>query len=67
MVVDQICYDQVIGKTIKSVDSTAVNCLIIWFNDGTKLLLDVESIYPSIGLYGIVGSVENYNKEYEID
>lgn len=41
------------GKTIKKVDASSVNCINIEFEDGSELLLEVEAVNGSIGLYGI--------------
>lgn len=44
-----------VGKTIKDIDDSACNCLNIEFSDGTELLLEVEAVDGSIGLYGVTG------------
>lgn len=41
------------GKTISSVDASAINCVTFHFTDGTKQMIEVESAIASIGLYGI--------------
>lgn len=40
-----------IGKTIKTIDDSAVNCITFTFTDGTSFMLETE--YFGIGLYGI--------------
>jgi hypothetical protein len=42
-----------IGKTIVKVES-AVNQVTFYFTDGTNVRLEIEAIFPSIGLHGIV-------------
>lgn len=44
-----------VGKTIKRIDESSVNCLNIEFTDGTELLLEVEA--AGHGLYTNVGYV----------
>lgn len=41
------------GKTIKRVNAKAVNQWEFTFTDGTKQAINVEAVYPSIGLYGL--------------
>lgn len=48
-----------VGKTIKKIDETSVNCINIEFTDGTELLLEVEAVNGGIGLYGISGYVRS--------
>lgn len=42
-----------VGKTIKSIDTKAVNCIIFTFTDGTSVGIEVEAVLPALGLYGI--------------
>ena len=51
-----------VGKTIKSVDDTACNCLSIEFTDGTELLLECENLAP-IGLMGIIGYIRKNDEK----
>lgn len=46
-----------VGKTIKNIDDSACNCLNVEFTDGTELLLEVEAVDGSIGLYGVTGYI----------
>lgn len=41
------------GKTISEVDATSVNSWTFFFTDDTQLTLEVDAIFPSMGLYGI--------------
>ena len=45
-----------IGKTIASVDASAVNVLHIVFTDGSQVSLEPGLLNASIGLYGIIQS-----------
>jgi hypothetical protein len=40
------------GKTVERVDTSACNCWIFYFTDGTQYDLEVESM--GLGLYGIL-------------
>lgn len=40
-----------LNKTIVKVDARAVNCVVFYFSDGTKL--DLETEYAGHGLYAI--------------
>lgn len=42
-----------VGKTVASVDDTAVNCVVFHFTDGTQAELETVACLPSLGLYGI--------------
>lgn len=53
------------GKTIESVDATAVNCWDFYFRDGTKTTLEVEAIAGWMGLYGI--SIVDQNSDPDPD
>jgi hypothetical protein len=50
-----------VGKTVKEVDSTAVNCCIFHFTDGTSVMIETEAVMPTLGLYGL--SAEEYKPE----
>lgn len=41
-----------VGKTIKTIDCTAVNWLVIYFTDGTMLELETENV--GNGIFGIM-------------
>lgn len=42
-----------VGKTIKSMDTFAVNEVKFVFTDGTEAALETQCEIPSLGLYGI--------------
>ena len=42
------------GKTISRVNLHGVNCVSLEMSDGTSYMLNVESILPSLNLYGMV-------------
>ena len=44
-----------VGKTIKAIDESNVNCVNIEFTDGTELLLEAENV--GHGLIGIIGYI----------
>lgn len=44
---------ELIGKTIDSIDTSAVNIVYIKFTDGTKFAFEPEPVIPHINLYGI--------------
>ena len=46
------------GKTIKSMDTNAVNCVTFHFTDGTKATLEVQAVLPTLHLYGIAQQEE---------
>ena len=50
-IVNQFDFSSFIGKTIATVENTAVNAFVIRFTDGTELQLETE--YVGTGIYGI--------------
>lgn len=42
-----------VGKTIKAIDDSTVNCKTVTCTDGTVVLLEAENVFSSIGLIGI--------------
>lgn len=54
---------ELVGKTISKVDTSAVNCVYLAFTDGTSIVLDTEA--EGYGLYGICGcDPKNYGDFY---
>ena len=49
-------FTYMVGKTIKTIDDSACNCIGFEFTDGTELLLEVEAL--GYGLYGNVGYIK---------
>lgn len=47
--------ETLIGKTIKHINFTAVNYMVIFFTDGSSLELETEHV--GHGIYGINGKV----------
>lgn len=41
------------NKTIDYVDATALNFWTFYMKDGTQIHIQVDAVYPSMGLYGI--------------
>lgn len=53
--------ESMIGKTIKAIDESSVNCLNIEFTDGTSLLLEAENVgHGLIGIMGYIPKSNNY-------
>ena len=42
-----------VGKTIKAVNTQAINCVTIVFTDGTEVCLEAENAGPPTGLLGL--------------
>lgn len=53
-------YDHLLGKTITKIDASAVNFLVIYFSDGTKVEFTTE--YMGHSIYGIVEYKEEGSK-----
>lgn len=49
----EINHKDFVDKTIEKLDTRAVNEVVFYFTDGTKVALETEAALPSLGLYGI--------------
>lgn len=43
-----------VGKTLKTIDDKACNCVTITCTDGTVVLLEAENLGPPLGLLAII-------------
>lgn len=55
-------WNDIIGKTIKSVDERFINTVGLEFTDGTKVVIDTESIK-----YGLTAPILKPASEYEFE
>lgn len=53
----EVLAPHMVGKTIRMIDNSSVNCLNIEFTDGTELMLEVES--SGYGTYTNVGYIRS--------
>lgn len=62
--INKIISEKFIGKTIKKIDADATNAWTFYFTDDSETSIEVESVYPSMGLYGIAISGTDENNQY---